>query len=457
MTAADEDRLLIKEGLLLTMNPQQPVVRGDLLISDGQITEIASQIEVPAERSISAQGRLVMPGFVQTHVHLCQTLYRGLGGDLDLLHWLSDRIKPLEAASDTESVYASARLGLAELIKGGTTTVADFGPLHYADRVCQAVAESGLRAQCSKMLMDQQAPGPEGYLQDIESAVDESMTLVDKWRSKKHAHVEVALAPRGLLSCTEDLLKSVASLAQRHALRVHTHVAENPRETEFIAQERGETPLRYLAKLGLTGSTLQAAHCVWIDDEEMNLLASSSTNVLHCPSSNLKLASGIARIPEMRQRGVCVSLGADGAACNDTLDAFVEMRLAALIQKPRVGATALPASEVLRMATSEGARALGLDRKIGRIEVGMQADLIIIDQERLHLAPMNIWGPDVSEGDGIAARLVYSARADDVLTTIVGGQILMEDRNLVTLDENQILQDAKISMERVAKRLGWLN
>ncbi|MCL5074239.1 MAG: 5'-deoxyadenosine deaminase [Chloroflexi bacterium] len=436
--------ILIKNGRLITLNTVGEIFEGDILIQDRFIRQIGTQIASSADKVIEARGKVVLPGLIQTHVHLCQSLFRGLANDLDLIDWLLRKTFPFEAAHDPDTLYDAACLGLAEMIKAGTTTIVDMGTIHHHDSVFQAIQDSGIRAQSGKAMMDHQPALPPYLCETTSDALQQSVALLEKWHLKEE-RIRYGFAPRSPRHCTDELHQEVRRLAERYQVNIHSHAAESQKSNMETFQQRGLTQVRYFHAAGLTGPNLQLAHCIWLDEEELSILATTQTKVLHCPSANLKLGSGIAMVPEMLQRGVKVSIGADGAACNDNLDPFIEMRIAALIQKPRLGPTVLPAREVLRMATHGGAEALGLEKEIGSLEVGKRADLIILNAEGPHLAPL----PD---GD-LVSRLIYSARSADVETTIVDGRILMEGRVLKTLDEEDVVARAKRSIQRILKRV----
>jgi 5-methylthioadenosine/S-adenosylhomocysteine deaminase len=267
--------------------------------------------------------------------------------------------------------------------------------------------------------------------------------LIDKWHGASGGRIRSCLAPRFALSCTDELLKHVAQFAAERGVIIHTHASENRQEIEMVERETGKRNINYLDSVGLTGSHVVLAHCVHLDDDEMAILEKSRTNVAHCPSSNLKLGSGIARVKEMLDRNISVSLGADGAPCNNRLDIFSEMRTAALLQKVTHDATALPARRALRLATIDGAVALGLGAEIGSLEVGKRADITILDLNKLWVTP-NV--PDV------VSSIVYAAQATDVRTTIIDGEVVMLDRKLLTMNEEAVINDANLESQRLVER-----
>ncbi len=433
--------IVLRNGTILTMNDAMDVVSGDIWIRDGRIAAIGTlPDDVRADTTIDAGGAIVLPGFVQTHIHLCQTLFRGLADDRPLLDWLKARVWPLEAAHDPRSLAAAATLAAAELLLGGTTSVLTMETVHDTDAVLEALVPTGLRAIVGKCMMDVRADQPSRLYETAVRALDESVALHKRWRGAAHDRLHVALAPRFAISCTRDLLAATAGASADHGLLVHTHASEQRAEIAIVRAETGLDNVAYLASLGLATDRLCAAHCVWVTDAEQALLAEHHVNVLHCPGSNLKLGSGIAPIVEMRRRGVRVSLGADGAACNNTLDMFQEMRLAATLQAIRFEPGALMARDVVWMATREGARALHLDDEIGSIEVGKKADVIVVNASGVHQQP----------GRDPYSTLVYASHPSDVAATIVDGEIVAQNGELTWGDRRVI---AAAAAENRATRL----
>ncbi|NLC07347.1 MAG: 5'-deoxyadenosine deaminase [Syntrophomonadaceae bacterium] len=431
-------RILIRNGQLITMNSQRDIYQADIIIEGKRIASIIPKPQQsidPADFDlvIDATGKIVMPGLIQAHIHLSQTLFRGQADDLELLDWLQQRIWPLEAAHDEESLYYSAMLGCAELFRGGTTCIMDMETVHHTDAAFQAILENGLRAVSGKVMMDCGEGVPDGLREKAIESIQESVRLLEKWHGRDEGRIRFAFQPRFAVSCSDDLLREVARLADYYGVMIHTHASENRREVGLIQRERGARNIVYLHELGLTGPNLLLAHCIWLDDSEIEILRQTGTSVVHCPSSNLKLASGLAPVPEYLEKGITVALGADGAPCANNLDMFQEMRLAALIHKVRYGPTAMPAAQVLEMATLSGARAMGLEEEIGSLEVGKRADLIIVNLNQVHSLPETDVDP--------VSRLVYSARASDVETTIIDGRVVMFNRELLTINEREVIEN----------------
>jgi len=437
--------ILFKNGTIVTMDAKDSIVRGDLVIRDGRIASVGENDASKIDETIDASGCAVLPGFVQTHIHLCQTLFRGAADDLSLIDWLKKRIWPMEAAHTPESIRASARLGIAELIKGGTTCALTMETVRHTEEVLRVVEETGFRATVGKCMMDKGDDLPSELHEQTRASIDESLKLIDEWHGKGDGRIRCCFAPRFAVSCTRELLAEVAKLARERGLMIHTHASENKSECEMVEQETGMRNVAYLYWLGIADKHVVLAHCIHLDEQEMSTLARTKTNVAHCPSSNLKLGSGIAPVAEMLERGIPVSLGADGAPCNNRLDMFTEMRTAALLQKAQHGPEVLPAARVLRIATIDGARALGLAEEIGSLEVDKRADLIVVDLNNLHAAP---------ETDVISS-LVYSAQASDVRTTVIDGRIVMRDRELTTMNEADVMAEANREAASLKQRVGF--
>jgi 5-methylthioadenosine/S-adenosylhomocysteine deaminase len=359
------------------------------------------------------------------------------------MDWLRRRVWPMEAAHTPGTLRSAARLGILELLASGTTTVLTMETVHDTDVVFEVAAESGIRATIGKCLMDSTAEAPARLQETAKASLDASHALRTRWHGAEHGRLQAAYAPRFALSCSRELLEAVAGLSAEANVLVHTHASESRDEIAIVRElSGGMSNIEYLASLQLASPRLCTAHCVWVDEREQRVLAEHDVKVMHCPSSNLKLGSGIAPVAEMRAAGITVSLGADGAACNNHLDMFEEMRLAALLQATRRGPGALTARDALGMATRAGARTLGLEREIGSIEPGKRADLIVIDRDRPHLLP----GPDPY------STIVYAARPTDVRTTIVDGDVLVDAFTPTRVDPQEIAAGASAAARELAAR-----
>jgi 5-methylthioadenosine/S-adenosylhomocysteine deaminase len=434
---------LIRNATILTMNDGMEVVNGSVSVRDGRIAAVGAEPTEPHDVTIDGSGQFLLPGFIQTHVHLCQTLFRGYADDMRLLEWLRTRVWPMEAAHTPQSLRAAARLACLEMLQSGTTSILTMETVHDTDAVIEATAGTGIRAAIGKCLMDETTPdAPERLCENGRSALDESIDLFHRYHGTDNGRIRVVFAPRFALSCSWELLGEIAATAATMGALVHTHASEQRDEIAMVRAMTGRSNIEYFEAVGLLSPQLNIAHCVWVDDEEQELLAARDANVTHCPGSNLKLGSGVAPVPEMRARGVCVSLGADGAACNNHLDMFSEMRLATTLQSMRLSPGALSASDALWMATRAGARAIGLEAETGSIEVGKKADLILIDGRSTRISP----SPDPF------SAVVYAAQAADVRLTIVDGEVLVRDGVPVHLDAAAIAADARREASALAGR-----
>lgn len=437
--------VLIRNATILTMNDGLDIVHGAVGVRDRRIVSVGAEMEADWDTTIDAGGAYLLPGFIQTHIHLCQTLFRGCADDMPLLEWLKRRIWPMEAAHTPATLRASTRLAAAELLLSGTTTVLTMETVHDTDAVFEALSDMGLRAVVGKCMMDSDDEVPRRLRERTAASIDESLALKKRWDGAADGRLHAAFAPRFAVSCSRELLEAVAHLSIREHALVHTHASENREEVEIVRRlSGGFSNLEYLADTGLATPNLAAAHCVWVTDAEQALLAERDVKVLHCPGSNLKLGSGIAPVAQMRKRGISVSLGADGAACNNRLDMFEEIRLAATLQAVKEAPGALTARDALCMATREGARALGRTAEIGSIEVGKRADLILVERDRPHLAPdTDPW-----------STLVYGARGTDVRLTMVDGAVLVRDFSLTGADRLDITAAARTAAAELAGRAG---
>jgi len=437
--------ILIRNAQIVTMNQAEDIILGDIYIEENIIKAIGRDLQINhVDKIIDATNRTVIPGFIQTHIHLCQTLFRGKGDDLELMDWLRKRIWPLEAAHDEESIYYSAMLGIGELLESGTTTIVDMETVHHTEYAFRAIAESGIRAVSGKVMMDKGDEVPLALQEKTAESIQQSVDLLEKWNGFDDGRIHYAFSPRFVVSCTEELLKEVKTLSDKYRVKVHTHASENKGEIQIVQEETGMRNVVYLDHLGLANERLILAHCIWLDEEEKRIIQDKGVHVSHCPGSNLKLASGIADTHHLLCNHASVSLGADGAPCNNNLDMFNEMRLAALIQKPIHGPTAMDAKTVFRMATIGGAKAVGMEKEIGSLEIGKRADLAILNLHNFHTFPSYDVDP--------ISRIVYSATRADVETTIVDGKIVMENKIIKTVDKPIVLNEADKSIKRLLSK-----
>jgi 5-methylthioadenosine/S-adenosylhomocysteine deaminase len=428
-------RLLIRQATLVTVNARDDVLEdADLAIADDKIVGVGSAPDgfVP-DRVLEGRDRIVLPGLVNTHTHLSMTLMRNYADDLAFWPWLMERVKPLEDHLQPDDVRIGARLGIAELIRGGTTCFHDM--YFLLDEVADEVAKAGLRGCLTGALFDNSGQG--------EQLLRAATGLHKRWHGKAEGRVTVGLGPHSAYLCSPGYLREIVQEAERRNCGLHIHLAETQREVDESRERHGVTPVQLLAELGCFAVPTVAAHGIYVDAADQRLLREGGVTVAHNPSSNLKLANGIAPVQALLEQGINVSLGTDGAASNNNLNLFEDMHLAALLQKwLRRDAEALPARQVLRMATIRGAQALGLADRIGSLEVGKQADVIMLDLAQPHLAPRH---------DPVAL-LVYSAQAADVCTVLVDGRILLEDRALTTLDQESLLTQAAEQTRSLVRR-----
>ena len=443
---------IIKASAIIT-NSKQGIIRdGFISISGNRITDIGLQKNLTTQTLNSTtvldwNDRILSPGFVQTHIHLCQTLFRGLADDLLLLDWLQKRIFPFENAHSESSMKASAQLGLAEMLANGTTTIMDMGSVRHYEQVLETAIAMGMRGYFGKALMDANDLFP--ALMDTTS--NELKNAESQLKTYHHAaddRIRYAMTPRFILSCSDELLVSSKAIARKYDdVLYHTHSSEQQAELAVIRQKYGYDNVDYFDHLGLLDSKTLLAHCVWLNENEKNVIREKNVKILHCPSSNLKLGSGVALIPELKESGISVSIGADGAPCNNNLDPFVEMRLAALIQKPRLNPTAMPAKQVFEMATIGGAEALGLESQIGSLEVGKKADFIGLNLNK-------IWNPLLLESvQSIYSAIVYSSQKENVTDVWIDGRVIKKGGELLGVNEEQIFHQSGSELKKLLDRV----
>lgn len=440
--------LVIGNATVITMNASRDVISdAEIVVQGNRIVGVGPRRRgrrTHPHQYLDVGGQVVLPGLIHSHLHACQTIFRNRADGLELLDWLSHKIWPFEAAHDARTLRASADLTFLECVRSGATAVLDMGTVHHYDAVFESARDIGIRLVGGKCMMDIGAQVPSGLSETTEESLRQSLRLVETWHGAEGDRLRYAFAPRFVLSCSEPLLHEVVRLTHEKNLRIHTHASENKSECAAVRAQTGHDNIIYFQRLGLLGRHATLAHCVWLNEEEVIALASSQTAVAHCPSSNFKLASGIAQIPELRARGIAVGLGADGAPCNNNLDIFQEMRLAALIHLPRVGPRGFSAMDVLEMATLHGATALGLTGEIGCLVEGARADLITVDLSAPHVVP---------EGPDVVSTLVYSAQSRDVRDVIIDGRLVMQQRQVLTVDEAEVGVAAREAALAVQSRL----
>jgi 5-methylthioadenosine/S-adenosylhomocysteine deaminase len=438
MNTAETIDILITGGTLLTLTDGMDVIENAAVgISRGTIRFACPGAEAPLSspvETIDATGCAVMPGLVNTHTHLPMTCFRGLADDLPLMEWLHDHMFPAEAKHvNREMIYRGALLGVAEMIRSGTTTCCD--SYFYESNVAQAALDAGLRIVAGQGFIDFSPPDRE----ELRKKAAAAEKFIAKWQPL-FPRVTPSLFCHSAYTCAPDTLQMVKRIADEADVPFMMHLAETKEEVSIIRTRYGLSPVHYLEKLGLLGGKSAAVHCVWLDEDEMDRLASSGTGVCHCPESNMKLASGIARIPELLKRGVAVGLGTDGCASNNDLDMLLELDTMAKIHKvSTMNPTVMDAATALRIATTGGARVLGLQHLIGSVEPGACADLIVVDMRKPHLTPLY----------HLYSQIVYACRGNDVRDVIIDGKVLMRNRRLLTLDVTKVMNDVREIADRV--------
>lgn len=439
-------KILIKNTNVITVNFNKDILTNtDIFIENNKIVKIAPNIKCDADRIIDARGKVVLPGFVQTHIHLCQTMFRGLAENRELLYWLREKIWPFEASHTEKSLYYSSLIGIGELISSGTTTLLDMGSVHYCDKIFEAADESGIRFVGGKAMMDNGLGVPSGILEKTQNSLDESLSLYKKWHGSKNNRIQYAFAPRFILSCSDELFYGLKDISDDHDIRIHTHSNENKNEGIEIFNLKGAREFGYFDRVGILNDKFLAAHCVWLNDEEVAQARDKNVKVLHCPSSNFKLGSGMLNLTRLLNEGVSVSIGADGAPCNNNLDMIKEIRATALMQNVLNKPGAVEAHKFIELATIEGAKALGLENEIGSIEEGKKADIIIMNIDN----DFHNWHADSAD---LATRVVYSSNSSDIETVIIDGNIVMDDRNITTFNKKDVLDNGKTESEMLLSR-----
>ncbi|HYG62054.1 MAG TPA: amidohydrolase family protein [Thermoanaerobaculia bacterium] len=440
--------LLLRGGTILTMDAGATVHRsGDILIRRGRIAFVGRPVPPPETRILDISGCIVLPGLIQGHIHLGQTFFRGLAEQRRLLEWLRERIWPLEAAHDDESAYWCGLLGAAECLLGGTTTIQDIGIGPGIRGLLRAITESGLRAFAGLCLMDSGEGLPDALRQTTDRALAETEELGNAFDGSAGDRLRYVLNPRFILSCSDALWDGVRDLSLRRGWPVHTHALEQKEETRAVREMKdGRDEIEYFADRGLLSTDLRLAHGVWLTKSHLSWMRDRRVSVVHCPSSNLKLGSGIADLIAMRRFGVPAGLGCDGAACSNHLDSFEELRLAALLQKVKNGPESFTGLDALRLATSEGARALGLQEQTGSLEPGKFADLVILAPDRPEL-----WAAPQADPHDLVA---FGASRAAVRHVFVEGRMLVRYGQLTRLDLPQIVRESNRCLAELIKRSG---
>ncbi|WP_295723064.1 amidohydrolase family protein [uncultured Methanobrevibacter sp.] len=433
----ETNNILIKNSIILNPKATGTVdeYKSSLLIENNKISLISEDIEDSnADYIIDAQGKILMPGLINTHSHIPMTLFRGYADDLNLDTWLNDYIWPIESHLNSETIYNGTMLGAIEMIKSGTTTFSDM--YFYMGDVAKAIGKAGIRGVLSYSMIDF------GDEQKRENEFKESISLIKNHHNTYDGRITTMFGPHSIYTTSPELLRRVRKEANKYNLGIHIHMNETQKEIDDCMDLRGIRPFEYLDDLGILSDDIIAAHCVWLSDNEIDLIKKYDVKVSHNPCSNAKLASGIAPISKLIDNGICVSIGTDGSSSNNNLDMFEEMKFTALLQKAQtLNPEVLSAERTLSLATINGANALGLEN-LGSIEEGKLADIILINTNRPNFSPIN---------NNTCSNIVYSANGSNVDSTIVNGEILMENRKLTNLNETDILKNANETIDEMIK------
>lgn len=426
--AMDEKGTLIKNGAI--------AIEGENIIAIGTKEEIENQYT--SRDIIYAENSLVMPGLVNCHTHAPMTYFRGLADDLELTDWLNNYIFPAEARFvNKDFSYLGSLLACAEMIKSGTTTFCDM--YIFEDDVARAAKSAGMRCLVGEVLFDFPSPN----VKTPEDGLKYTEKLIEKWANDPL--VNIIVEPHSLYTCSENLLRASKKIADRYGVRIATHYLETKFEREQLIEKHGKIPTSFLKDIGYLDERFIAFHCVWMDEEDIRMFADHGCRAVHNPESNMKLASGVAPISKMMASGVTVGLGTDGCASNNNLDMFQEMDTAAKLHKVvQLDPTVMDANTVVRMATCNGARVLGMDKLVGSLKSGMKADIIIINLNKPHLTPLY----------NEYSHIVYAFNGADVDTVLINGKVVMKNRKLLTIDENDIMATIEVTALKIKNSLG---
>ncbi len=424
--------ILIKNITLVPMDGKEEVIENtNIYIEDDKITHIGELREnIKVDRIINGKNKIAMPGLINAHTHIGMSLLRNFADDLPLHEWLTQKIWPTEANLKAEDVYWGSLLSMVEMIQSGTTTFCDM--YFFMDKVGKGLEEIGMRGVLTRGLIEEQGQNAEKLL--------DTKNLYNNWHGKGNGRIKVMVAPHAPYTCSSKFLGEIMDLAKELDTGVHIHLSETEKEVKDSFEKWGKSPIEYVYDLGLFDFHTVAAHCVHVDNKDIDIMKSNNVNPVNNPSSNLKLASGFAPVDKMLKSGINVALGTDGSSSNNNLNMFEEIHLASIINKAvNKDAVSVPAIDALKMATINGAKALDWNKEIGSIEIGKKADIILIDINKPHLYPIH----------NIISLLAYSAQGSDVDTVIVDGKILMENREMKTVDMEKIMYNT----EKIAKDL----
>lgn len=441
-------QILLKNGFVITMNGEREVYqKGDVLIENDLIKAVGKVDEtlVEADAEIyDVSGKIVMPGFVNTHVHLSQQLGRGIADDVELLTWLRERIWPYESSFDYEDSLISSTACCVELIKSGVTTFLEAGG-QYVEAMAEAVEKTGLRAALTKSVMDEGEGLPAPWQRTMEEELTKQEELFHKYNNTADGRIKVWFGLRTIFNCSDELIKATKEMADKYNTGIHMHVAEIAGEIDYVKTKDGFGTVEHLNKLGVLGPNLLAVHTVWLNNRELDLFRLNDVKVSHNPGAAMKVVLGFASIPEMLEKGIPVSIGTDGAPSNNRMDMMRDIYLTAMIHKGRtLRATCVPAEEILEMATINGAKCALRDQEVGSLEVGKKADLIVISSEDIHSQPMH----------NPIGNIVYAMSSQNIESTMCNGKWLMKEREVLVVDEIKLLADVKAQAAKIKEKAG---
>jgi 5-methylthioadenosine/S-adenosylhomocysteine deaminase len=441
-------QILIKNGYVISMNKNREIFKnGSVLIEDDKIKAVGkvepSLVNADAE-IYDAQGKIILPGLVNTHVHLSQQLGRGVADDVVLLTWLRERVWPYESSFNYEDSLISSTACCVELIKTGVTTFLEAGG-QYVDAMAEAVEKCGLRACLSKSTMDEGEGLPKAWQKTTQKELDFQEELFKKYNDTADGRIKIWFGLRTIFNNSDELIKGTKTLADKHNTGIHMHVLEVKEEMDYTRATRGETTVEHMNRLGVLGPNLVAAHTVWLTEREIDLFRLYDVKVSHNPGAAMKVVLGFAKIPEMLEKGIAVSIGTDGAPSNNRMDMMRDMYLTSLIHKGRtLNPKTVSAEQVLEMATINGARCALMEKEIGSLEVGKKADLIILNPDTIHSLP--VIDP--------VANIVYAMSSENVESNMCNGKWLMKNREILFLDEKDLLEKVKIQNKKVMAKAG---
>nr|WP_307775938.1 amidohydrolase [uncultured Cetobacterium sp.] len=441
-------QILIKNAYIISMNPNREIFNNGSILIEGNLIKAIGKIEeslITNETEVyDAKGKFILPGFINTHVHLSQQLGRGVADDVDLLTWLRERVWPYESSFNYEDSLISSTACCAEMIKSGVTTFLEAGG-QYVEAMVEAVKNTGLRAGLSKSVMDEGVGLPNNWVKTADEEINYQKELFDKYHNSCNERVKIWFGLRTIFNNSDELIIKTKKLADKLNTGIHMHIAEIAAENEYVKNNRGNSTVEHLHKLGALGENLLAVHTVWLTDREIDLFKLYNVKVSHNPAAAMKVVLGFARIPEMLEKGLPVSIGTDGAPSNNRMDMMREIYLTSLIHKGRtLNPKVVPAEQVLEMATINGAKCALLDKEIGSLEIGKKADLIIVNPNSLHSLPIH---------DPIA-NIVYAMSSENIESTMCDGQWLMKEKELLVVNEKELIEKLKIQAEKIRTKAG---